>query len=283
MKLVLIAAGLCLAAGAVQAQTPAPATMPAPVIETYKTAGDQSLKAHVFAAADKASAPHAAVLLFHGGGWTEGEAEWTYGRARMLAGLGLVAIPIQYRLTRQGVSPLDALADACDAFAWTRANAKRLGVDPRRVASYGVSAGGQLSAAAGLGACPGKRRGPDLMLLWSPALDVAEDGWFRKLMAGKDPAPVSPLVLADRRGPPTAIVQGEADSLTPLKSAEAFCARRQAAGGECEINRYPGLGHLLTRNIQNQESDFDIDPQASRDGFAKLEGFLIARGYARRP
>lgn len=293
MKLAAIVAGLWLAAGAVQAQTPtsttapapasAPAPAPTPVIETYKTVGEQALKAHVFTPSDKASGPRAAVLLFHGGGWTEGEAEWTYGRARMLAALGLVAIPIEYRLTREGVSPLDALADTCDAFAWTRAQAKRLGVDPKRVASYGVSAGGQLSAAAGLGACPGKTRGPDLMLLWSPALDVAEDGWFRKLLAGKDPAPVSPLVLADRRGPPTAIVQGEADTLTPLKSAEAFCERRKKAGGVCEINRYLGLGHLLTRNISNQENNFDIDPQASRDGFSKLEAFLVTRGYARRP
>ncbi|ALL12238.1 alpha/beta hydrolase [Caulobacter henricii] len=279
MKLAAIAMGLWLSAGAVQAQTPTPT----PRLETYKTVGDQTLKAHVFAATNQASGRRAAVLLFHGGGWTDGEAEWTYGRARMLAALGLVAIPIEYRLTREGVSPLDALADTCDAFAWTRAQAKRLGVDPRRVAGYGISAGGQLTAAAGLGACPGKRRGPDLMLLLSPALDVAEDGWFRKLMAGKDPAPVSPLALADRRGPPTAIVQGEADTLTPLKSAEAFCERRKTAGGVCEIHRYPGLGHLLTRNIGNQESNFDIDPQASRDGFAKLEAFLVARGYAHRP
>ena len=279
MRLIGIVLGLCLAVSAAQAQTSTPA--PVPVLETYKTVGDQTLKAHIFGAAAKAPARRAAVLLFHGGGWTEGEAEWTYGRATMMAEMGLLAIPIQYRLAREGVSPLDALADACDAFAWTRANAKRLGVDPKRVAAYGVSAGGQLSAAAGLGACPGKGRSPDLMLLWSPALDVAEDGWFRKIMAGKEPAEVSPLALADRRGPPTAIVQGEADTLTPLKSAEAFCAKRRAAGGVCEINRYPGLGHLLTRNVRNQESNFDIDPQASRDGFAKLQAFLTAHGYVR--
>jgi acetyl esterase/lipase len=279
MALRAIIVGLWLAASAAQAQT-GPEQL-SPAIETYKTAGDERLKAHVFSAREKTSERRAAVLLFHGGGWTEGEAEWTYGRARALAGMGLVAIPIQYRLTREGVSPLDALADACDAFAWTRANARRLGVDPRRIAAYGVSAGGQLSAAAGMGACPRRLRGPDLMLLWSPALDVAEDGWFRKIMAGKDPAKVSPLVLANRRGPPTAIVQGEADTLTPLKSAEAFCDRRRAAGGVCQIHRYPGLGHLLTRNIGNQESDFDIDPQASRDGFAKLQAFLVAQGYAK--
>ena len=120
------------------------------------------------------------------------------------------------------------------------------------------------------------------MLLWSPALDLARDGWFRKLMGGGDPAAVSPVSLAARGGPPTAIIQGAADTLTPLSGAEAFCAALKAApGGRCELHVYPGLGHLLTRNLKNQESDFDIDPQADRDGDARLNAFLAAQGYAR--
>jgi len=273
MALAAIVMGLWLAAAAAE---PLP-----PRIETYKSAGDQALTARIFAPTGGASKPRAAVLLFHGGGWVAGDAEWTDGRAQRLAAKGLTAISIDYRLARDGVTPLDALADTCDAFAWVRANARRLNVDPKRVAGYGVSAGGQLTAAAGLGACPGGARGPDLMLLWSPSLDVSNDGWFRKLMAGKDPNPVSPLALATRRGPPTIIVQGDADTLTPLKGAEAFCAGLKAAGGACELNRYPGVGHLLTRNLKNQESDFDVDPQASQDGYLKFEAFLAARGYTR--
>lgn len=282
MAFAAIVMGALLAAGAAQAQVPA-AAPPEPDIQTFKTVGGQAVTAHVFVPADKAPGKRAAVLLFHGGGWTEGGADWTYPRARMLAARGMVAISVDYRLVRDGVTPLDALADTCDAFAWTRANAKRLGVDPKKVAGYGVSAGGQLTAAAGLGACPGGAKGPDLMLLWSPALDVAKDGWFKKLMAGNDPALVSPLSLANRKGPPTAIVQGEADTLTPLKGAEAFCAGRTAAGGVCEINRYPNVGHLLTRNIKNQESDFDIDPVAAKDGYTRLLAFLVSRDYATSP
>lgn len=270
----LLVVGWAPAAGA-QAQ---PAT---PRIETYKTLGDVSLKAHVFAPAGDAAAPRPTALIFHGGGWVAGEPAWTYGAARVLNGQGLVAIPIEYRLSRQGVTPADALADACDAFAWARANAARLGIDPARVAGYGVSAGGQLVATAGLGGCPGGTKGPDLMLLWSPALDLARDGWFRKLMGGADPSSISPLSLAARGGPPAAIVQGAADTLTPLRGAEAFCASLKAAGGACELHVYPGLGHLLTRNLKNQESDFDIDPEADRDGDARLNAFLAARGYER--
>jgi acetyl esterase/lipase len=272
-----IVAGLWLAAGVAWAQPPAPR------LETYKTVGDQALKAHVFSPASGGAAPRAAVLIFHGGGWTAGEPAWTYGAARVLVGQGLVAIPIEYRLSRQGVTPADALADACDAFAWARSNAVRLGIDPERVAGYGVSAGGHLTAAAGLGGCPGGTRGPDLMLLWSPALDLARDGWFHKLMGGGETASLSPVTLAARGGPPTAIIQGSEDTQTPLKGAQAFCANLKAAGGICELNVYPGLGHLLTRNLKDQESTFDIDPEADGDGDARLNAFLSARGYSVRP
>ncbi|MDQ8029692.1 MAG: alpha/beta hydrolase [Brevundimonas sp.] len=247
-------------------------------VETYRTVGDRALAAHVFPAAPS-DAPRAAALIFHGGGWVAGQPEWTYGAARILTGQGLRAIPIQYRLSGDGVTPADALSDACAAFAWVRENAGRLGVDPERVAGYGVSAGGHLVAAAGLGACPDGAKGPDLMLLWSPAVDLANDGWVRRLLGGADPAPISPLSLADRGGPPTAIVQGEEDTLTRTVGARAFCDALKAAGGVCDLHLYPGLGHLLTRNLANQESDFDIDPVADRDGDAKLNAFLAAHGY----
>lgn len=255
------------------------AAQDSPELRTYKQTGAVALKAHVFVPdRNRDSAP--AVLLFHGGGWQAGSPEWTYATARLLQAEGLVAIAIEYRLSEGDVTPADALADACDAFAWTRDHAAGLGIDPDRVAGYGVSAGGHLVAAAGVGAC-GDRPGPNLVLLKSPALDLERDGWFVKLMRGGDVRAVSPLALADHGGPPTAIIQGEKDTLTPIASARAFCEKLIAAGGVCQLNAYPGLGHLLTRNLANQESDFDVDPEAVRDANRKIAAFLRARGYIR--
>jgi hypothetical protein len=42
---------------------------------------------------------------------------------------------------------------------------------------------------------------------------------------------------------------------------------------------YPGVGHLLTRNLSNQESDFDPDPVARADGIAQQHRFLVSLGY----
>lgn len=47
-----------------------------------------------------------------------------------------------------------------------------------------------------------------------------------------------------------------------------------AGGGHCDLVVYPGLGHLLTRNLANQEDDFDPDPVARSDGVAKQLAFL---------
>ncbi len=237
------------------------------------------LRVYVFALdADESLRP--AVLLFHGGGWAFGEAAWTFGTAKRLAGRGAVAISVEYRLSNDTVTPLDAIDDACAAFAWTRAHAEELGIDPERVAAHGVSAGGHLAASTATLGCPDGTRGADALALWSPALDVTHDGWFQRLLPeGVSAEDVSPAGHVGARTPPTGIVIGAEDTLTPLAGAEAFCDAATAAGSRCELFVYEGVGHLLTRNLENQESDFDPDPEKSADGIAKLDGFLAELGF----
>jgi dipeptidyl aminopeptidase/acylaminoacyl peptidase len=79
--------------------------------------------------------------------------------------------------------------------------------------------------------------------------------------------------------PPTCIVHGEKDSLTPLAGSRKFCDALTAAGGVCELNIYEGVGHLLTRNLANQEDDFDPDPEKRADGIEKQRRFLVRLGF----
>ena len=90
------------------------------------------------------------------------------------------------------------------------------------------------------------------------------------------------VLVAGRRPPPTAIVQGEKDNLTPLADAQAFCSRARQWGAACELYVYPGVGHLLTRNLANQEDDFDPDPESRADGQKRLKAFLKAQGFTAR-
>jgi acetyl esterase len=253
----------------------------APIVHTYAEVDGAALKAYVFSRiGSAASGPVPAIVLLHGGGWVAGEPNWTFASAERFAELGVVAVSVEYRLSTGSVTPIDALADVCRAFEWVRASSSMLGVDPQRVAVHGVSAGGHLAAAAatiGCGNAEGAygNGGPDALLLWSPALDVSGSGHFRQLLRGRASVDAYSPVEQVRPGmPPVHIVHGEGDTLTPLSGARRFCDSVVANGSDCELQVYVGVGHLLTRNLANQESDFDPDPVARDDGNARQLVFL---------
>ena len=265
-------------AGAAQQDAPVPDTA-----LVYRQIGGRGLKAHVFfPPAHSRGEPAPGILLFHGGGWSAGSPEWTFTAARRFADSGLVAIAVEYRLSAGGVTPIEALDDACAAFRWARDEADGLGLS-NRLAGYGVSAGGHLVAATVTIGCagnpPARRIGPDALLLWSPALDLAHDRWFAGLLQGRATAEaLSPARHVGADTPPTAVVHGERDTLTPIAGVRRYCDALGELGRPCKIHAYPGLGHLLTRNLANQESDFDPDPAAVADGIAQLHRFLHSQG-----
>lgn len=255
-----------------------------PDVRVYKTVGTTKLTAHLFRPAGDPRTSRPAIVLFHGGGWTAGSPEWVYDAAKRFAGYGAVALAAEYRLSDQKtITPLDAIADARDLIRWMRLNAAGLGVLPDRIAAYGVSAGGHLAASlATLDNLAADQPSaiPNAMVLISPAVSLAHDGWFQKILAGRASAgDVSPDEHVDKVLPPTAIFIGEADTLTPVGGARRFCDRVNEHGGHCEIHVYPGVGHLFTRKLDNQEDDFDPDPKVVLDARQKTDQFLAGRGF----
>ena len=248
------------------------------------------LKAHIFMPADVAQGKlRAAIVLFHGGGWNAGSPEWTYDDAKHFAGLGMVGIAGEYRLSDQkSVTPLDAMADVRDLIRWVRLNAADLVVDPHRIAVYGVSAGGHLSAAAAVFPHDEESRisaVPDAMVLLSPAVSIVKDHWPEMLLLGRGTVKdISPAENIGTRLPPTIIIEGAADTETPLPGAQRFCERAKEIGAACELHVYPGLGHLLSRNLDphaQEEGPFDPDPVAMTDAHAREDAFLVRLGYAK--
>lgn len=258
-----------------------------PEILTYRQIGKRDLKAYVFYPTTKGKA-RPAVLLFHGGAWTLGEAEWMFWRAKQFAEKGMVAISSEPGRKPPGLTPADAVEDTCAAFSWARKQAGKLRIDPRRVAGYGWSAGGHLVAAAALlpsvnGKKFGRNSRTDALLLFSPALNRAHDNYFVGLMAGKDdPARYSPSEFISRALPPTLIIQGEEDTIVLARDARAFHDEAIKAGARCELTMYPKVGHLLTRNLKVQYQDFDSDPTDATDAHRREDDFLVSLGYMRK-
>ena len=91
----------------------------------------------------------AAVLITPGGGynWVVIDKEG-YEMARWLAGRGVTAFVLFYRLPHEGWSsgPNTPLADAQRAMRLIRDRARSFGIDPKRVCAMGFSAGGHLCA-----------------------------------------------------------------------------------------------------------------------------------------
>ena len=204
------------------------------------------------------------LVYFHGGGWVIGSLDSYDATCRELCvGAGCVVVSIDYRLAPEQRYP--AAVDDCYASArWVAANAASLGVDPRRLAVGGDSAGGNLSAAVSLMARD--KGGPAIcfQLLVYPVTDAdfttgsyvqnAEGylltatsmkwfwGHYAPSEAQRREAYASPLRAADLSGlPPAWVCTAEFD---PLRDeGEAYAKRLQKAGVSTALTRYEGLIH----------------------------------------
>jgi len=250
----------------------------ADAVYTYGAPDGDALSAYVYNPPTPEAAP--AIVLLHGGGWAHGSPAWMDSSARRFADQGMVAIAVQYCLSRNGITPVDALHDTCAAMAWIREQADELGVDPSRIAAYGVSAGGHLAASMATVGCPDAIEGPDLLVLYSPAIRTSHDGWFQRLSGEpEDPTAYSPYDHVSAATPATLIISGEEDTLTPHAYAVGYCDRLSNQQTECEIEAFAGVGHLLTRNLDNQESDFDVADADIQRARRVIDAFLTRHGY----
>ena len=257
---------------------------PEPRVHVFASPGGVALKAYVFGPATaEAAEPRPAIVVFHGGGWAQGDAEWAFPRARHFAERGMVAVAAQYRLSDQNaVTPIEAMADAQAVIRWMRANAGMLGLDPNRIAAYGWSAGAHLAASAAVfdGDGEGPSARPDAMILASPAVSVDGDGWFQRLLGDRARAKdLSPDEHVRAGMPPTLILQGDVDTVTPLAGVRRFCDRMRAANNTCELEVYEGFGHLFTPAGTPDDGQPAPDRATAAAAMARAEMFLKAIGF----
>jgi acetyl esterase len=211
-----------------------------------------------------------ALVFFHGGGWVIGDLDAHDGICRSLANAaGCVVASVDYRLAPEHRYPT-AVDDAFAATRWVAAEGPRLGIDARRLAVGGDSAGGNLAAAVTL--MGRERGGPPLafqLLVYpvthhafdTPSYQECAEGylltrnamrWFwghylRHPDDGRAPH-ASPLLAPDLAGlPPALVITAGYD---PLRDeGEAYAARLGEAGVPVTLTRYPGMIHGFFRMI----------------------------------
>jgi acetyl esterase len=249
----------------------------------YQRVEGKDLKLYVFQPSTGEGKKRGAVVVFHGGGWSMGSAQWTFGQAQYFASLGMVGISVDYRLSDgKNVTPADAVEDARSAIRWVRGHAGLLNIDPKKIAAYGESAGGHLAAATaitGIGPKDELSGVPNALVLFSPAIDVAKGERFQKLLKpGQDVTNILPAEHIRRDMPPTIIVTGEKDTAPSPITLIEFCDKMKEAHNRCELHIFPGVGHMLRQPGENPDGSGKAS-KTQYDAYLKIDLFLKSMGY----
>ena len=209
----------------------------------------------------------AAVYSVHGGGFIAGDLETEHAlNVRLARELGIVVVAVDYRLAPETPFP-GPLEDVYAGLVWVAENADELGIDPRRIAIHGASAGGGLCAALALLARD--RGGPQIAFqflgvpelddrlttpsmiaftdtpLWDRPKAVASwDHYLGAGVAGTDDVSIyaAPARATHLAGLPPAYVS--VMHFDPLRDEGiAYALALLAAGNTVELHLFPGTFH----------------------------------------
>jgi acetyl esterase/lipase len=256
----------------------------------YKTVNGTELKLHVFAPEGHSpSQKRPAIVFFFGGGWTNGSPTQFAPQSKYLANRGMVAIVADYRVKSRNDSTVEqSTADAKSAIRWVRNHSSELGIDPKRIAAGGGSAGGHLAGITGTlegGDEPGEDMSvssrPDAMVMFNPALVLPSREEIKKTGDSKDlgsrfsgdPAAVSPHAHVKPGQPPAIIFHGKADTTVPYATAQKFTDAAVKAGNRCELCGYEGQGHGFF-NSNRPGKEYFVKTLEKTDEFLVSLGWL---------
>src|SRR5687767_26655 len=100
---------------------------------------------------DSTRANRPAIIGVHGGAWMDGDKAWGSRIAEEFCPSGYVVFSINYRVSKRPNGKWPAqIEDVQKALKYVRANAARFRIDPARIASLGMSAGGHLATMVAL-------------------------------------------------------------------------------------------------------------------------------------
>ena len=230
-----------------------------------------------------------ALLQIHGGSWSGGNRrQQARPLVHRLAGSGWICVSVSYSLSPDATFP-DHLIDLKRAVAWMRAEGAGYGIDPRRIAVTGGSAGGHLASLLALtggnpGLQPGFEQSDTMVQAAVPLYGIYDffnrngtrDNWpfiaDRVMKAQPEEAPeryrlASPIDLVNAAAPPFFVIHGAGDSVVPAREARPFVAAlREVSQAPVAYLEVPGANHA-----------FDVlDSQRTHYVISGIQRFLAA-------
>lgn len=249
-----------------------------PEIIQYKTTPQTDLNIHIFPPGEGGNRP--ALLLFFCGGWGGFDATKVYPQATYFASRGMVCFCVEVRVRQHGTTPAECVTDAKSAMRWVRGHAEEYGVDPDKVAVFGSSAAGHVSA------CLGTVQGfddpeddtsmsvvPNASVLCCPVTVVYHNQRRVELFGGPERArKLSPIYNVKPGVPPALVLVGEADTSVVPEEGMLFKRAMEKAGNRCECIKYRGEGHGFMGWFDGNNPMFFI-------GFREADRFLASLGF----
>jgi len=239
---------------------------------TYAIANNTELKLDLYLPR-KRSSPVPALMLFHGGGWVDGQKERNILQLLPYLSLGWAVMNVEYRMARNSPAPA-AVEDCRCALRWVSYHAKEYGFDLSKVVLTGGSAGGHLALITGMlppnsvfdRQCPTNastrwREGTEpqvkiaAIVNWFGITDVAEliEGpnakhyameWFGSMSNRADLArQVSPINYVRDGLPPIITIHEDGDEIVPYDQAVRLHAALSKSGVPNELVTIHGANH----------------------------------------
>ena len=234
------------------------------------------------------------LLWIHGGGYIMGSADAEDLTVKsIVSALGCAAVSVDYRLAPEMSHP-GPVEDCYAALQWLSTHANELGIDPKRIAVGGSSAGGGLAAALALLTRDRGEVSLAFQFLLAPMLDdrtctlanphpyTGEFIWTPEAncfgwssLLGQEPGgpDVSPYAAAARAEhleglPATFLYVGALDLF--LEEDLEYARRLMRAGVPTELHVYPGAYHGF-----RMVADAQVTQAAERDLLAALKRALM--------
>jgi acetyl esterase/lipase len=201
------------------------------------------------------------IVFLCGGGFTEMDRNAWAPELAWFAKQGYAVASLDYTIRTRARWP-EPLIDIKEGIRFLRAHADQWGLDPNRFAIMGESAGGYLSAMAGVtgitreydtGGYMEQSSAVQVVIPWFPPTNMASIPFTEHMIqllphSFKDYPDISKLVHRD--APPYMILHGTADTQVPVSEGENLYNALQAAGVESDLLILSGAEHGEAHFVQ---------------------------------